>query len=115
MKTLAFVAAAILATSASSALAAGAAGDAQPTRAAAPAGPAAAEKTAVIPVKGMTCGGCVEHVNGALGKLKGVKSVNTDLEKERTTVVFDPAQVKPQQIAAAITEAGYKPGKPQVK
>jgi copper ion binding protein len=112
MKTLACVAAAILAASTGSALAADAAAAEQPAKAAAP---AAAEKTAVIPVKGMSCGGCVEHVNGALGKLKGVKSVNTDLEKERTTVVFDPAQVKPQQISAAITEAGYKPGKPQVK
>jgi copper ion binding protein len=90
-----------------------------PTRAAepAPAAPAkekAATAKAVIPVKGMHCGGCVSHVNEAVQKLDGVKSVNTDLEKARTTVVFDPARVKPEQIVAAIAETGYEPGKPKL-
>jgi copper ion binding protein len=75
----------------------------------------AGEATAVIPVKGMHCGGCVGHVNDAVKKLSGVKSVNTDLDKAQTTVVFDAAAVKPEQIVSAIAETGYEPGKPVVK
>jgi copper ion binding protein len=77
--------------------------------------PAAATATAVIPVKGMSCGGCVAHVNEALGKLAGVKSVDTSLDDAKTTVVYDPAKVKPEQISKAISAAGYEPGTPAVK
>ncbi len=105
MKLAAFAAAALLALS---------------THAAEPAPPApskaraAASATAVIPVKGMSCGGCVSHVNEAVKKLAGVKSVDTDLDKAQTTVVFDPAKLKPEQIVAAIAETGYEPGAPKL-
>jgi Cu+-exporting ATPase len=90
-----------------------------PTHAAepAPTSPAkekAATAKAVIPVKGMHCGGCASHVNEAVQKLDGVKSVKTDLEKARTTVVYDPALLKPEQIVAAIAATGYEPGKPKL-
>jgi Cu+-exporting ATPase len=90
-----------------------------PARAAdpAPAAPTkaqAATAKAVIPVKGMHCGGCVSHVNEALQKLDGVKSVDTDLDKACTTVVYDPARLKPEQIVAAIAATGYEPGTPKL-
>ena len=106
MKLAAFVAAALLALSTHAAEPAPAA----PGKAAVP-----ASATAVIPVKGMHCGGCVNHVNEAVKKLDGVKSVETDLAKEQTTVVFDPAKVKPDQIVAAIAKSGYEPGTPQIQ
>jgi copper chaperone len=87
------------------------AGDPKPTSQAV----ATTEVTAVIPVKGMHCGGCVSHVDQSLKKVAGVKSVTTDLEKAQTTVVFDPAKVKPEQIVAAIAETGYEPGTPVLK
>ena len=105
MKLAAFVAAALLALCTYAAEPAPAA----PGKAIAP-----ASTTAVIPVKGMHCGGCVNHVNEAVKKLDGVKSVETDLAKEQTTVVFDPGKVKPDQIVAAITKSGYEPGKPKL-
>ena len=89
-----------------------------PARAAEPAPAAtaaqAATAQAVIPVKGMHCGGCAAHVNEAVQKLEGVKSVDTSLEKASTTVVYDPAKVKPEQIVAAIAGTGYEPGTPKV-
>jgi copper chaperone len=109
LKLAAFAAAALLAVSAH---AADKAVPAAPPPAKATAAGAA---TAVIPVKGMTCGGCVAHVNEALQKIDGVKSVDTNLDDARTTVVYDPAKVKPERIVKAIAAAGYEPGKPEVK
>lgn len=107
MKLAAFLAAALLAVSVHAA---------DPSAAPARAKAAArATATAVIPVKGMSCGGCVAHVNEALQKLAGVKSVDTSLDDARTTVVYDPAKVKPAQLSKVIAEAGYQPGKPVVK
>jgi copper chaperone CopZ len=90
---------------------------AAPARAAdkAPAAARAASATAVVPVKGMSCGSCVGHVNEALKKLDGVKSVDTNLDEARTTVVYDPAKLKPERIVKAIAAAGYEPGTPTVK
>jgi Cu+-exporting ATPase len=105
VKIVAFAAAALLALSARAA-------DPAP---AAPSKAAAAGTTAVIPVKGMHCGGCVGTVTEAVKKLEGVKSVETDLEKAQTTVVFDAAKVKPEQIVAAIAATGYQPGTPQLR
>jgi copper ion binding protein len=85
-----------------------------PSPAPAPAKAKGATATAVIPVKGMECGGCVSHVNEAVRKLDGVKSVDTDLDKASTTVVYDPARLKPEQIVAAIAETGYQPGTPKM-
>lgn len=73
------------------------------------------QATAVIPVKGMHCGGCTSHVTEAVKKLDGVKSVATDLDKAQATVVFDAAKVKPDQIVAAIKSTGYEPGTPVLK
>lgn len=76
----------------------------------APKAAAPAASTLVIPVKGMSCGGCAAHIDASLRKLDGVKSARTEVEKAQTTVQFDPAKVKPEQLAAAITKAGYEPG-----
>jgi copper chaperone CopZ len=65
---------------------------------------------ATIPVAGMHCGGCAEHIDAALTAVPGVKSAETDIEKAQTVVVYDPAQVKPAALVKAIEEAGYKPG-----
>jgi copper chaperone len=110
VKLAAFVAAACLAVSVHAADTAAAPA---PAKVAKPARSASA--TAVIPVKGMSCGGCVSHVNEALQKLPGVKSVDTSLDDARTTVVYDPAKVKPEQLSKAIAATGYEPGTPVVK
>ncbi|MEO7659123.1 MAG: cation transporter, partial [Pyrinomonadaceae bacterium] len=68
----------------------------------------AANKTAVIEVRGMTCAGCEANLEIPLGKLRGVVSVDADYKKHNVTVVYDPAQVTVKQIKEAITATGYE-------
>ncbi|NTU80326.1 MAG: copper-translocating P-type ATPase [Chloroflexales bacterium] len=60
-----------------------------------------------LPVTGMTCASCVFRVEKALKKLPGVDAASVNLATEQASVRFDPAQVGPQQIQAAVEQAGY--------
>lgn len=44
---------------------------------------------------GMTCSGCADAVRRILGKIEGVKSIDTDLDSKVVTVEADPS-VSPQ-------------------
>lgn len=55
-------------------------------------------------IQNMKCGGCVAAVTAAVEKLPGVEAVEVSLEGASGTVTGD---VDPQQVAAAITAAGY--------
>lgn len=61
----------------------------------------------ILSVKGMSCGGCVRHVEMALKKVAGVSSVAVDLAAGKATVEFDPAQTTRNALAKAVTTAGY--------
>ena len=63
--------------------------------------------TSVFRVEGMTCGGCEAGVKLRVGKLDGVTSVDASYEEGTATVTFDPEQVGPEQIVAAIETLGY--------
>ncbi len=60
-----------------------------------------------LDVKGMDCATCPLTVKVVLKKQPGVDEVKMDAEKHTAQVKFDPAQVSPQQLAKAVTEAGY--------
>lgn len=60
-------------------------------------------------VQGMTCASCVRRVERALTKLPGVDAASVNLATERATVRYATGQTSPEQIKAAITEAGYQP------
>jgi Cu+-exporting ATPase len=60
-----------------------------------------------LPVTGMTCASCVRRVEKALAKLPGVHEVQVNLATEQASVRFDPASVAPQQLQAAVEQAGY--------
>ncbi len=64
-------------------------------------------ETTVIPVKGMTCMGCVSGVKRVLGSMAGVTQAEVSLEKAQATVSYDPGKTSLQAIKAAITDAGY--------
>jgi CsoR family transcriptional regulator, copper-sensing transcriptional repressor len=49
-------------------------------------------ETIVIPVKGMTCMGCVSSVKRVLGAVPGVGSAEVSLEKAQAEVAYDPAR-----------------------
>jgi mercuric ion binding protein len=64
-------------------------------------------RNVTIDVKGMHCATCPLTVKVVLKKQPGVDEVKMDAEKKTAQVKFDPAQVSPEQLAKAVTEAGY--------
>ncbi|WP_243288634.1 heavy-metal-associated domain-containing protein [Geothrix terrae] len=56
-------------------------------------------------VTGMTCGGCVRHVDKALRATPGVTNVAVDLSKSSATV---SGTATFEALAAAVAEAGYQ-------
>jgi copper chaperone len=72
--------------------------------------PSSAAATAEFGVAGMTCSHCVASVTNELGQLDGVTNVDIDLVAggvSRITVASESA-LPTDQVAAAITEAGYE-------
>jgi Cu+-exporting ATPase len=67
----------------------------------------AADQEADIAVTGMTCASCVAHVEKAATKLQGVSRAEVNLARGRAVVHFDGHRTTPEQIAGAITHAGY--------
>lgn len=59
----------------------------------------------VYQVIGMTCGHCVSSVQGEVGKVAGVRSVEVDLASGAVTVSGDG--FADDEVAAAVDEAGY--------
>ncbi len=64
-------------------------------------------QTLEIPISGMDCAECTQHVQHAIEKLPGVQSVSVFLGTEKAVVKLDPAQVDIPIIRAAVQGAGY--------
>ena len=69
---------------------------------------AAGIKTAMLSVEGMTCASCSMTIRLTLKKLDGVKEAIVKVDTKRAVVQYDPAKVTPQQLAEAVSKAGYK-------
>lgn len=67
----------------------------------------ATERTVIFAVENMDCGLCAVTVRTAMERVPGVTSVAIDFDAESATVVYDPAHVTVDAIAAASTNAGY--------
>ncbi len=65
-------------------------------------------ETIRFPVRGMTCGSCVNRIMRAVGKVPGVTKVSVDLRHETATVRREPALVPTAVLAAAVAAAGYE-------
>lgn len=65
-------------------------------------------REAVFRVEGMTCASCNVTVKVAAEKVRGVLTARADSAEGRAWVTFDPVTTNPNQIAAAISETGYK-------
>lgn len=59
-----------------------------------------------LAIEGMSCNHCLNSVNRALSQVAGVRIKSVAIG--RADLEFDPEQVNPAQIVAAIDEAGYK-------
>ncbi|HEY3476372.1 MAG TPA: cation transporter, partial [Anaerolineales bacterium] len=66
-----------------------------------------APKTLEIPISGMDCAECTQHVQHAIEQLPGVQSVEVFLGSEKAVVQLDPAQVNLSTLRAAVQGAGY--------
>lgn len=65
------------------------------------------EKT-TLKVNGMSCGHCVNSVEGSVGKLEGVRSVKVNLKAGEVEVEFSPSEVTLGKIKEAIDDQGYE-------
>lgn len=59
-------------------------------------------------VTGMTCTGCEQRVQKALGRLEGVQRSSADYQHDEVRVVFDPARTSEQAVRTCIERAGYE-------
>ncbi len=61
-----------------------------------------------FPVRGMTCGSCVNRIVRTVSRMPGVAKVSVDLRRETATVRREVARVPDADLAAAVAAAGYK-------
>jgi copper chaperone len=62
--------------------------------------------TTTLRITGMTCNGCVRHVDKALREVPGVTSVEVSLPEQRAIVVHSEDAPVPS-LVAAVESAGY--------
>jgi len=60
-----------------------------------------------VTIKGMTCGGCVVKVQERLDRVPGVVGFTVSLSGGEARVLYDPAEITPEAIAAAVSETGF--------
>lgn len=65
-------------------------------------------KEAILPVGGMTCASCVQHVERVLSGLEGVEAASVNLVAARASVAYDPARVTLKDMARAVRSIGYE-------
>lgn len=58
-------------------------------------------------IQGMTCSSCQAHVNKAVEKIDGVKSVSVNLLSNNMIVEYDEKKVDDNKIIASVIDAGY--------
>ncbi|WP_121614284.1 copper chaperone CopZ [Mesobacillus foraminis] len=58
-------------------------------------------------VQGMSCGHCVNSIEGNVGELNGVESVKVHLAEGKVDVTFDSNSVGLKEITDVIEDQGY--------
>jgi copper chaperone len=58
-------------------------------------------------VKGMSCGHCINAIEGSVGKLSGVTTVKVNLDSGTVSVEFNPNEVTIDKIKETIDDQGY--------
>jgi mercuric ion binding protein len=79
-----------------------------PPTSATPSAQAAMEREAEFVVEGMHCETCPLTVKTAAQRVRGVVDARVSIESGRAWVHYRPAETKPEAIASAITESGYR-------
>src|SRR6266508_4612494 len=72
-------------------------------------------QTIEVPIQGMDCTECTQHVQKAVQALSGVQEANVFLSSEKAVIKFDPRQVNLEDIRRAVAGAGYSVPDPKEK
>lgn len=64
-------------------------------------------QTIEIPITGMDCTECTQHVQRAISDVSGVQKVDVFLSSEKAIVQLNPSLAKMSDIRTAVKEAGY--------
>ena len=64
-------------------------------------------KKETLQIEGMHCASCVSSVEGALGKVPGVKGASVNLATETASVEYDPDQADFDDFQKAVDDVGY--------
>ncbi|MDO8573362.1 MAG: heavy metal translocating P-type ATPase [Candidatus Daviesbacteria bacterium] len=59
-------------------------------------------------VKGMHCASCVRVIEKSLSKVPGVSAATVNLASEKASITYDSLKVKDQDLAAAVSNVGYR-------
>uniref|UniRef100_A0A8C2H416 P-type Cu(+) transporter n=1 Tax=Cyprinus carpio TaxID=7962 RepID=A0A8C2H416_CYPCA len=59
-------------------------------------------------VEGMTCGSCVQSIEGRIGALPGVFHIQVSLEQSNAAVTYDHTRHSPESLAEAIEDMGFE-------
>jgi copper chaperone len=60
-----------------------------------------------LTVNGMSCGHCVNAIEGNVGKLNGVSDVKVHLSEGKVDVAFDSTKISLDAIKETIDDQGY--------
>lgn len=61
-----------------------------------------------LKVQGMSCGHCVNSIEGSVGQLEGVSQVSVKLDDAQVEVTFNESQVSLDKIKETIEDQGYE-------
>ena len=64
--------------------------------------------TVELAVKGMTCTGCEERIQGAVGEVEGVEAVDADHQEGTVSVTLERENTATDEVRAAIDGLGYR-------
>src|SRR5439155_14247171 len=66
-----------------------------------------------LPVGGMHCASCAARIEKTLSQVPGVQDAAVNFATGTATVQYDPAQVEPRDLCAAVEDAGYTAALPR--
>ena len=61
----------------------------------------------VLSVPDVSCEHCVHEIQGALGEIPGVETVNTDIPTKTVLLRYDPDQVSLAKVEEVLDDIGY--------
>ena len=66
-------------------------------------------------INGMTCSSCADRIENVLYECQGVEDAGVDFDRREATVIFDPAEVSPDDLKKSVQAIGYHPQDDQIE